>query len=317
MTTAHTSPACLPNRRKSRRGPGVLALLLAPLLWGAGPLGGQPATDIVVLDLHPHLDHVHAAALTRVTDREGYDNQPWFPDHDRLLFSSDRAGGQTDVFRFTLSDGRVEPVTRTPESEYSPRLRPSHESFGVVRVEMDGVAQHLYAYPLEGGEPRLLLPELADIGYYAWAGPDRVLLFRVGDPSSLHLADLETGEVRLIQEGVGRSLQSVPGTDHVSFVDRSDPENWRLRRLDPGTGEAETVAPLPTGAEEHAWMSDATALMGHEGVLYRSTGDPDHPWHPILDLEEVAGPFSRIAVSPNRAVLRIAIVVERSEEEGG
>jgi len=100
----------------------------------------------------------------------------------------------------------------------------------------------------------------------------------------------------------------------VSFVDRSDPENWRLRRLDPGTGEAETVAPLPTGAEEHAWMSDATVLMGHEGVLYRSTGDPEHPWHPILDLEEVVGPFSRIAVSPNRAVLRIAVVVERVEE---
>jgi hypothetical protein len=314
VNTVPPSLRCASDLGKLRRGSVLPALLLTASAWGAAPLGGQPATDIVIPDLHPHLDHVHAGAMVRVTDREGYDNQPWFLDQDRLLFSSDRAGEQTDVFLFSLSDGEVEAVTRTPESEYSPRDRPSHESFGVVRVEMDGVTQHLYAYPLEGEEPRLLFPDLTDIGYYAWAGPDQVLLFRVGEPSSLHLGDVETGEVRRIQEHVGRSLQSVPGTEQVSFVDRSDPESWRLRRVDPGTGQVETVAPLPPGAEEHAWISDVTALMGHEGVLYRSTGDPENPWHPILDLEEVVGPFSRIAVSPTRAVLRIAVVVERREE---
>jgi CubicO group peptidase (beta-lactamase class C family) len=294
-----------------------------------------------VLDLYPHLDHVHVGSMIRVTDRDGYDNQPSFVDHDRLLFVSDREDGRTEVFLYTISTGALERVTDTPaEAEYSPRVAPGRPAISAVRVEADGTSQHLVRYPAaflrrdRGGEPgrdaeagaeglpleaaaveRLGAP-LDDIGYYAWAGAGRVAVYRVGDPSSLHLVDLDGGGAsRLVRERVGASVQSVPGTAEVSFVDVGDPERPVLLRLDGATGEVEEVAELPPGAVEHAWLSDITAYMGHEGTLYRSTSDPETPWYPILALSEAVGAFSRIAVTSGGR--RIAVVVERDGAAGG
>lgn len=317
-----------------------LRLLLLTLVAGAAAMSlatpgfAQPSTDIVVLDLNPHLDHVHVGSMVRVTDRDGYDNQPHFLDHDRLLFVSDREGGRTDIWLHVLSEGRLQRITATPaEAEYSPRLIPGDRrapgprlELAAVRVEADGRSQFLVRYsgdlegeavstltPMSRGD-RLLAP-LDDIGYHAWAGPRQVAVFRVGSPSSLHLARIDADgmveELRLIQEQVGRSLQSVPGTSEVSYVDLSDPDHPILRRLDAETGETSTVAALPQGVEEHAWLSDRTVFMGHEGILYRSTGDERNPWHPILDLGDVVGSVSRIAVVSGGR--RIAVVVERAD----
>lgn len=275
--------------------------------------GVQPSTDIVVFDVYPHREHVHVGSVVSVTDREGYDNQPFFVDEDRLLFSSIREDDQADVYRFDLVTEDLEQVTSTPESEYSPHLTPDGGAISVVRVALDGVGQSLYRMALDGEEATDLLPGLDDIGYHAWAGPDRVALFRVGEPSSLYLATPSTGEVRHIADHVGRSLQSIPGTRAVSFVDQSDPERWLVRRLDGESGEVETVVDTPPGSVDHAWMSSSTLIMGHEGALYRySVGEREGVWIPLVDLRSYIGPFSRIAVSPSG--LRIAVVSEASPD---
>ncbi len=273
-----------------------------------------PSTDVAVFSVYPHLDHLHAGSFVRVTDRPEYDNQPFFLDEDRMVFVAQGDGGQTEVAIYHIAADSVEVWTATPESEYSPRPVPGREALSAVRVELDGTSQHLVVIPRgpEGraGEAERLLPELADIGYYAWAGPERVALFRVGEPVSLHLADLSSGEVRHVQDSIGPTLQSIPGEEGVSFVDRRDPERPILRRLDGATGEVREVAPLPSAEAEHAWLSSATVLMADGGTIYRSTGDPEAPWHPILELGEVLDEgFTRFAVSPSG--LRMAIVLRR------
>ncbi|CAN5637502.1 hypothetical protein BH23GEM11_BH23GEM11_02170 [soil metagenome] len=336
-------PPTRPRRTGARRWDRVVIAAVGWLLAVASPGAAQPSTDIIVLDLYPHLDHVHVGSMIRVTDREGYDNQPTFVDHDRLLFVSDREGGRTEVFMYTISSGTLERVTATPEeAEYSPRVVPGGPAISAVRVEADGESQHLVRYPAaflrrDTGDARDardargdaaaragLLPvvdgerlaaPLDDIGYYAWAGRRHMAVFRVGDPSSLHLVDLDGGESRLVRERVGPSLQSIPGTDEVSFVDVGDPERPLLFRLSGETGEVHEVAELPPGAVEHAWISDLTAFIGHQGVLHRSTGAAGNPWHPILELSEVVGPFSRIAATSGGR--RIAVVVDRAAAAGG
>jgi CubicO group peptidase (beta-lactamase class C family) len=287
------------HRSRTNRLPSASKPRSGGLPWGRGAIGAlcgcwiaassaaaQPSTDVVVLDLYPHLDHVHVGSMIRVTDRDGHDSQPYFVDHDRLLFVSDREGDPTDVFLHTLSTGSLERVSGTPaESEFLP-----------VRRE-----KHL-------GAP------LVDLDHSAWAGPEHLVFFREGDPASLHLLEPATGEYRKIREGVGPSVQPIPGTREVSFVDRTDPDRPVLVRLDGPTGEVTEVAELPPGVVDHAWLSDVTVFMGHRGVLYRSVADPENPWHPILDLGEALGSFSRIAVTSGGR--RIAVVVERGEEDG-
>ena len=296
--------------------------------WGVGTLGAmvalagfpmaQPETDVVVLDLRPHDDHVHVGSMLPVSERDGYDNQPHFRDHDRLLFISDRDGPGTDVYGFSVVAGEVVRLTETSESEYSPRLTPDGTGISVVRAEEEGGGgvQGLFVYPLvdpEAGDApagaedaQRLLPELDDIGYYAWASDTEVALFRLGDPPSLHLANVETGEVRHVADDIGPALQSIPGRDAVSFVDASGDGAWAIRELAAGSDETPMVAEVPEGVAEHAWLSEFNLLMGHEGVLHRFPVDREGEWMPIKDLGPVVGSFDRIAVSPRQD--RIAVV---------
>ena len=335
----------MPSPPLSAAGPpdGVWPSLLAPFVvlllltaaptdgWSATTEGGPavpadtttvspppPSTDVVIMTVYPHGDHLHARSLRWVTNRDGYDNQPSFLDEDRILFSSATDGGATDILRYSAWDEETEAVTRTPESEYSPRLMPSGDAISVVRVEMDGVSQHLVRYPLDGGPPERLLPQLDDIGYYAWIDERRVALFRLGEPPTLHIADIVTEEVEEVVRGIGPVLQSVPGEAAVSFVRRDNGgEGWVIHLWDGDTGEIEALSPTPGPEPDHVWLSSATLLAIHDGAVHRLVPDVPSGWHPVLeDLRDLFGSFSRLAVSPSGT--RWAVVVEHGAgiEEG-
>ncbi|TVR60539.1 MAG: bifunctional metallophosphatase/5'-nucleotidase [Gemmatimonadales bacterium] len=313
-------------RSPSPRRSGVLPTLLSlALLATPGALEARawiapadtttaspppPSTDVVVMSVYPHGDHLHARSLKRVTNRDGYDNQPSFLDEDRLLFSSAGEGGATDILRYSTWDEVTDAVTRTPESEYSPRLMPAGDAVSVVRVEMNGVSQHLVRYPLDGGPAERLLPELDDIGYYAWVDERRVALFRLGDPPSLHIADITTGEVEEVVQGIGPVLQSVPGETAVSFVRPDDQgDGWVIHLWDGTTGETQELSRTPGPEPDHVWLSSATLLAIHDGVVYRQVAEAPDGWHPVLeDLRDVFGQITRLAVSPSGT--RWAVVVD-------
>ncbi|TVP77019.1 MAG: hypothetical protein EA352_04540 [Gemmatimonadales bacterium] len=311
-------PACNSCTPRGRAG-GLWALVVAAVLVAlVGSVWGRdsdvraeavrpPSTDVVVMEVHPHLDHLHAGSVTNITDRDGYDNQPSFMDEDRLLFSSVRGGEASNIMVHSWSRGTAEVLADTPESEYSPRLMPSGDAVSVVRVEMDGVSQHLVRIALDGGEARRLLPELDDIGYYAWIDEARVAVWRLG--GMLDLANVETGEVERVAEGVSPGVQAVPRDPMASFVRVEDGEAT-VYLLDGRSGEVEAVATTPGGTVEHAWLSSATLLTIHDGVVHRWMGGGEEPWAPVLeDLREVHGNFTRMATSPSGT--RWAVVVER------
>lgn len=89
----------------------------------------------------------------------------------------------------------------------------------------------------------------------------------------------------------------------MAFVDLSYPDGPLLMRMEGGAGALTPVAELPPGGGVVAWFPGLTAPLVYEGVLYRTTDDPAHPWHPILSV----GPVSGLAASP--VGLRIALVV--------
>lgn len=291
----------------------ITIALAATMLCATSPLFAQdapPATDVYLSTIERAEGGWTIGTPSNLTARPGYDNQPAFtPEGDGLVYTSYR-DGQADVWRLALPAGSAEPVTRTPESEYSPTPAPDG-SLSVVRVEADST-QRLWRFTGEGEAVEPLLTDVAPVGYHAWLDSVRVVLYVLGDPPELKVADLAAGVVRAVASGIGRSLQAIPGGG-VSFVrieDDDDREAW-LHRLAPDGRTTERLARMPDDRVDHAWGPDGTVWVAVDGDLWA--------WHPERDggrgfsrvaslSEQGLVGITRIAVSPDGD--RIAMVAE-------
>lgn len=247
--------------------------------------------------------------VDRVTDREGYDNQPAFTtDAGALLFSSDRAGGATDVFRWELADGTLTNLTDTPdENEYSPQSwGPDHFMY----VLQEGVPyQHLWIEPWSGGERERVLTSYVPAAYYArndvgvlfWGRYTNSIFF---EPAGAEVG-AAAGESLFVLEDTGRSLHSIPGTEDFSFVHKQD-WGWIIRRFDPATGAMAPLAPIPPTNEDYCWTPDGFMLTAAGSTLVRFRPGQDTQWELEAELRaegfEVGG---RCAVSPDGRYLAI------------
>jgi dipeptidyl aminopeptidase/acylaminoacyl peptidase len=276
----------------------------------AATLTAAPSSDIFWAPLERTDDGLSVGNPRRVTDRPGYDNQPSFGRDGRtLLYTSIREQGQADIWSYDIERGTHHRLTRTPESEYSPTQAPDERGISVVRVEMDST-QRLWRIGMSGGHPRLVLPEVKPVGYHAWISPDTLALFVLGDPPTLRIASVRTGEAIAAVEGIGRALHRVPGRHAVAYVDRRDPRDGWIRELDLKSGEFATLAPSLPGSEDFAWAPDGSLLMAAATTLYRWVPGRSQRWEPVADLAaERAGAVTRIAVSPRGD--RIAWVAAR------
>src|SRR5262249_19832508 len=142
------------------------------------------------------------ARAVNITHTPGYDNQPSFtPDGAGLLFTSNRGGTQTDIYRYDIAAATTARLTDTPESEYSPTVTPDGKHLSVIRVEGDGT-QRLWRFTLEGTEPELVLERVKPVGYHAWADDHTVALFVLGQPTTLQLADTRSGNAVEVSRGI-------------------------------------------------------------------------------------------------------------------
>ena len=271
-----------------------------------------PPTDIFLVDLDTAAALWRVVTVTRLTDRDGYDNQPFFEaGGDSLLFASMR-DGQTDIFRHQLDLDETERLTETAESEYSPTPIPGWPGFSTIRVEADGT-QRLWRFPRSQGagrEPELVFEAIAPVGYHAWIDPQTVAMFVLGEPHRLVIGDLLSQEVRTVATDIGRALHRVPGQEAVSFVDKSDPEHWMVSILDIPTGKTQKIIETPSGSEDFAWWSPHEVLIASGSKLYLFDLDSPDAWREVADLaeHEIHG-ITRLARSPVGD--RLAVVGER------
>lgn len=245
-----------------------------------------------------------------VTNRPAqYDNQPHFlPDGSGLLYTAGDEEGRTDIHLLRLPGGESERLTRTPEeSEFSPTPLVDG-GFSVIRVEPDGT-QRLWRFEADGSDPELLLPDVAPVGYQGWIDADRVGLFVLGDPATLQVASVATGEAQLAFESVGPSVQPIPGREAVSFVEVDGDESW-IREYDGATGETRRLEQTPDGGSDHAWTPGGVLLMASgRRILAHVPGEPG--WREVGEPGPEGVAWSRLAVGPDGA--RIALVGEPAD----
>lgn len=257
-----------------------------------------PGTDIFLVEIRDQGPLPQVAGEPRnITRRAGYDNQPSFaPDGSAILYTSIR-DGQADIFRYDVASGTVTRVTSTPESEYSPLVMPSGDAISVIRVEADST-QRLWRFPLGGGAPGLVLEDVRPVGYHVWADAATLVLFILGEPATLQIADTRTGTARIVAQAIGRSLHRIPGSNAISFVDKTGGDEWWIRALDLASGAITPLVQTLSGSEDYAWTPAGTLFMAQGTTLHAwRRGAPG--WVQLADFSStgVEG-ITRLAVSP-------------------
>ena len=296
----------------------LASLSQLPQTAPAPPAQAPPDTDVYLVSLADPAAWT-AESVTNISDAPGYDNQPSFMRDSRsVLFTSGRAGDQTDIYRYWIADRKLTQLTSTAESEYSPTVVPAGNGFSVIQVEADNT-QRLWQFSFAaraGGELErsVVLPELKPIGYHAWVDADTVMVFVLGQPATLQRASPGSALTETVTEGIGRSLVAIPGTRAVSFTTRDENGVWWIKRYDAGTREVRTlIHAVEGGGEPHtAWSRDGRLFMA-SGTRVFSWKEGAADWSPVGDL--AAAPVrnvSRLAVSPDGRWL--AFVAEGRDE---
>ena len=281
----------------------ITTLLSAGILWAQVPM-----VDIYVAELKTSGDAISIGAPKNLTDREGYDNQPFFADNNHILYTSIREDGQSDIYRVNIKTGKSERITSTTESEYSPTLMPGGKEFSCIRVEADG-SQRLWAFPVKGGEPRVLLTALKPVGYHTWLTDSDLGLFVLGEPHSLYFANTDQSATKVFP-GIGRGLQKVPGEKTVSFIAAPANGSQSIQQMKLGSKKAEKIIDVLEGSQDFVWTKKGVILMAKDGVVHAFKPGSDKGWKVVADLSKQGlKTITRLAISPNGA--HIALVASR------
>ena len=262
----------------------------------------QAASEIYLFDFD--IANLELSHGVNISQHPGYDNQPLFhPSKPVIYYSSFNEQGRSDIKFYHYLGGTTSNLTSTPEREYSPTPTLDGKYISCI-IQRDNGAQELGQYPIAGGEVMTLVDDLV-VGYHAWVNEKNLLLFVLGEPSTLRWYDLETKENEVLQSNVGRSLHRVPGKKSISFVYKPVGEDWRIMQWDYGTRKISTLIPTLPGREDLCWTPNGEILMSDGEVIYiRNPDSPATEWKPLslnLPLKEI----SRLAMSPDGKKLAV------------
>jgi hypothetical protein len=309
-----TNTASIPNFIGMKCTAFLLAMAACLLLLSASTNAQLPNTDIFLLDISGTGDSMQFSNPRNITNREGYDNQPWFINDSALLFVAAHSN-QTDVYRYEVVSSLTTQITKTPESEYSPQFTPDGFYLSVVRVEENG-AQLLSGYSLSGKPELNYWPANTRLGYYCWLDEKRVAAFvlpdtAAGDTSThLELYNIFTKQTTEIKGNIGRTLALRPDTAALTFVNKFgalwwiECLYWNQQRM-----QMDELVFAKDKNEDFCWTPDGKLLMGSKGKLYYFDPRAGHyDWTLIADFTNTAyGNFSRLAVSPGGKLLALVV----------
>ena len=266
----------------------------------------QNSTEIYLFEFTYKNNSYQLNNPINVSDNEGYDNQPSFTEDGKSLLYASTRNEQTDILWYDIESGSKRWISDTPGGEYSPVLMSDGEHISAVRLDPDGL-QLLYKYSIKDGSSEVLIPNLK-IGYYSWFLTSRIVAFVLGEPATLQEIDLAHNEIVAVDENPGRSIHYIPATKSYSYVDKSDPDDWKIMKAVPNNSEwtEEITSTLP-GSEDMVWLNIYTIVMGKDDKLYYfDTRSESTNWKLFADLSEFGlSGITRLAKNGNK----IAVVV--------
>jgi hypothetical protein len=278
----------------------------------------MPGFDIYIGDLSLQDSQLKVSHLKALTKRAEYDNQPLFlPDGNSLLYSAALATNnleQTDSMLISLESGVISNLSNSTVSEYSPTLMPNGNSFSVIRA-VNG-QQKLWRYPLypqqQSAEPASeLLTNINPVGYHAWVDDNRVMLFVLGEPQTLQIADVRKQSSQVLDKNIGPSLFAIPQSVLMSYtvsIGEGEDTQWQLKSYHPETGQIELLTTLPKEAYYYAWAGNGYAIAAVDSILMQwDKTNVDRGWRPFADVSDVC-PMGVTRLTTNAQNSKIALV---------
>ena len=271
----------------------------------------QTGSEIYLFDMKVEGKSISLSNPINFTQHKGYDNQPFFARTEPVIYyaSAVDTGVVTDVKAYNYKTKKTIFITNTKEKEYSPTLTPDNKFISCI-IQRESGAQDLGKYPVNGGQPLVLINHLK-VGYHSWMDENRLLLFILDDTSSnsLHLYNLVTKEDKVIIKKPGRSLHQIPGQDASSFVDKSFPKEWLIKKLDNKTFNITLVAPTISGHEDYVWANNGQLIMSDGQKFYSYQPGSNQGWQ-MINFQN-SNPFikgiTRMAINADNTKLAVVV----------
>jgi hypothetical protein len=236
-------------------------------IFAGSVLMAQTGSEILLFDLKVKKDKVIISNPKNVTNHKGYDNQPSFhTDQPILYYSSFNDEGRSDIMSYNYKTGLNTAITKTSEREYSPTLTPDKSSLSCI-IQRDNGAQNLEKYPVDGGEPVVIIDNMT-VGYHAWADNSHLALFILGEPHTLHFLRLPTKADTILAQNIGRSLHKIPSERAISFIQKTADNNWEIKKLESETMKITFIAATLPGIEDIAWTADKKIISSDGTKIY-------------------------------------------------
>ncbi|MEJ0054599.1 MAG: hypothetical protein WDN75_02515 [Bacteroidota bacterium] len=272
----------------------------------------QDPTEIYLFDLSIKKEKVSISNPVNISDHKGYDNQPSFhPAQPAVFFSSAADDGRTDIFSYDYKKKVKKSITQTQEREYSPTVTLDQQSLSCI-IQRENGAQDLGKYPIEGGEPMVIIDKLT-VGYHVWADNSHLGLFILGTKekpvNTLHYLLLPMKRDTILAENIGRSLHKIPGETAFSFVHKISDKEWLIKKFNSQTQAISTITSTLPGRDDLAWLPDGKIIMSDGTKLFFSQPDRGTTWSEVVVSggAEVLRSVTRIAVSADGKKLAVVV----------
>jgi hypothetical protein len=242
-------------------------LMMIACVFSIATVLAQTGSEIMLFDLKVKKEKITLSNPRNVTSHVGYDNQPSFhTDQPILYYSSFNEDGRADIQSYNYKTGVTAAITQTSEREYSPTLTPDKSSLSCI-IQRDNGAQDLGKYPVDGGEPSVIIDNMT-VGYHVWADNSHLALFILGEPNTLHYLRLPTKEDTVLAQNIGRSIHKIPGERAISFIQKISDTDWLIKKFESEKMKITTVATTLPGKEDITWTTDGKIISSDGTKIY-------------------------------------------------
>ncbi len=268
-----------------------------------------PECDIFLFDLKNEADSFQLSNVRNITNRPGYDNQPWFTaDSQSIVYTANGKPDRTDVFEYFVDSQETKQVTDTPNQEYSPQSSPDNQSISFV-TDGETANQSVWIADRATGNETWLLENQGQrepVGYYSWNRKTDHILYWSRYGFAVQLVKRDGSMAHYVTGNAPPSTPHIiPGTDLFSFLHRQDNGQIWLKELNPETLAVRPLTAISGSNNNYCWTPRKQVLMIIDDKL-NLWSEADGDWKEVAQLESFGiQNGTRLMVSPDGKKLAV------------